>query len=338
MSAQVEHRADGTDGEQGLQEQSHAEDPRVHEPSAADADAPDAAGDPGSGPEAGDEPAPAEAPTTVAEAPTTVAEAPTTAADAPDGSGEPPTAFAPTAYAAPVSGGSPVADPYAPTAYAPVPHTSGPHTPAPYQPYAPASGGSAPVVVQDAPAPSPASLRIDFGAHLEANYQRLVAQLYAITLDAGEAHDVVQDAYSRAWRKWSEIRVGPDPTGWIRRVAVRSTQRGWRRVLERVGLARTQPVGDGDARTAALLGALGRLNIAERRAVVLFHMVGMSRRDIASLEQVPAETVRDRLRRAHQVVSEGMADELPSVLGVAPAYDDPYTPHAGAERQYRWTP
>ncbi|MBW0113083.1 hypothetical protein I4I84_30730, partial [Pseudonocardia sp. KRD-182] len=260
------------------------------------------------------------------------------------GSGEAATAYAPTAYAAPVSGGSPVADPYAPTAYAPgpvnaapstpAPSTPGPSTPAPYQPYAPASGGSAPVVVQDAPAPSPASLRIDFGAHMEANYQRLVAQLYAITLDAGEAHDVVQDAYSRAWRKWSEIRVGPDPTGWIRRVAVRSTQRGWRRVLERVGLTRTQPVGDGDARTAALLGALGRLNIAERRAVVLFHMVGMSRRDIASLEQVPAETVRDRLRRAHQVVSEGMADELPSVLGVAPAYDDPYTPHAGAERQY----
>lgn len=335
MSAQVEHRADGTDGEQGLQEEPHAEDPRVDEPAADDSgtgrEGDSTRGGPSTG-EADGEPAsgPVEAPTTVAEAPTTSV-----------GSDEPATTYAP---AGPVSGGSPVATAYESTAYestayapapvSPAPVNAAPSTPAPYQPYAPASGGSAPVVVQDAPAPSPASLRIDFGAHMEANYQRLVAQLYAITLDAGEAHDVVQDAYSRAWRKWSEIRVGPDPTGWIRRVAVRSTQRGWRRVLERVGLARTQPVGDGDARTAALLGALGRLNIAERRAVVLFHMVGMSRRDIASLEQVPAETVRDRLRRAHQVVSEGMADELPSVLGVAPAYDDPYTPHAGAERQY----
>lgn len=197
---------------------------------------------------------------------------------------------------------------------------------------------SAPVVVQDAPTASPAALRVDFGAHLEANYQRLVAQLYAITLDAGEAHDVVQDAYSRAWRKWAVIGAGPDPTGWVRRVAVRSTQRGWRRVFERVGLARPRPVGDGDPRTAALLGALGRLGIAERRAVVLFHMVGMSRRDIAALEQVSAETVALRLRRAHQAVTEGMADELPSVLGVPATYDDPYTPHAGAERQYRWTP
>ena len=72
----------------------------------------------------------------------------------------------------------------------------------------------------------------------------------------------------------------------------------------------------------------------ERRAVVLFHMVGMARRDIAALEQVPEETVLYRLRRAHQVVSEGLADELPSILGVAPAHDDPYTPHAGTERQY----
>lgn len=193
---------------------------------------------------------------------------------------------------------------------------------------------SATVVVQDAPSASPASLRVDFGAHLEANYQRLVAQLYAITLDPGEAHDLVRDAYSRAWRKWAEIGSGPDPTDWVRRVAVRSTHRGWRRWLERVGLARPRAVGDGDPRTAALLAALGRLRIDERRSVVLFHMVGMARRDIAVLEQVSEETVLYRLRRAHQVVSEGMADELPSVLGVAPAYDDPYTPHAGSERQY----
>lgn len=185
------------------------------------------------------------------------------------------------------------------------------------------------VVVQDAPDPGPVSLRVDFGAHLEANYQRLVAQLYAITLDAGEAHDVVQDAYSRAWRKWAEIGPGPDATGWVRRVAVRSTQHGWRRMLTRFGLARPRPVGDGDPRTAALLAALARLSIGERRVVVLFHMVGMSKSEIAALEQVSNETVRVRLRRAHQIVSEGMADELPSVLGLD---YDPHTPYAGNER------
>lgn len=171
------------------------------------------------------------------------------------------------------------------------------------------------VVVQDAPLPAPPSLRVDFGAHLEAHYQRLVAQLYAITLDPGEAHEAVQDAYSRAWRRWSQVGSGPDPTGWVRRVAVRSTHRSWRRPLRRVGLVRPRPIGDGDSRTTALLAALARLSPAERRVVVLFHMVGLDRGEIAALERISTAGVRDRLGRAHQVVSEGLADELPSALG-----------------------
>ncbi|WP_214367062.1 sigma factor-like helix-turn-helix DNA-binding protein [Pseudonocardia sp. H11422] len=174
-------------------------------------------------------------------------------------------------------------------------------------------------VVQDPASASPAALRVDFGAHLEANYQRLVAQLYAITLDAGEAHDVVQDAYSRAWRSWSEIGESADPTGWIRRVAVRSTMRSWRAVLSRIGLGRAEPPSADtvDPRTAALLTALGRLPAAERRSVVLFHMVGMSIGDIATLEQVSLGTVQARLSRARRhVVTEGMADMMPTDLGL----------------------
>lgn len=178
------------------------------------------------------------------------------------------------------------------------------------------------VVVQDAPLPAPASLRVDFGAHLEAHYQRLVAQLYAITLDPGEAHDAVQDAYSRAWRRWAEVGSSPDPTGWVRRVAVRSTHRSWRSSLRRAGLLRARPIGDGDSRTGALLAALARLSPAERRVVVLFHMVGLDRAQIAALERVSTAAVRDRLGRAHQVVSEGLADELPSVLGLVGADPD----------------
>ena len=61
------------------------------------------------------------------------------------------------------------------------------------------SGSASPMTAQE--------LRADFGAHLEANYQQLVAQLYAITLDADRAHEFVQDAYSRAWLcNWAPAR------------------------------------------------------------------------------------------------------------------------------------
>ncbi|SHL30596.1 RNA polymerase sigma-70 factor, ECF subfamily [Pseudonocardia thermophila] len=171
---------------------------------------------------------------------------------------------------------------------------------------------------QDAPSGSLAALRIDFGAHLEANYQRLVAQLYAITLDPGEAHDVVQDAYSRAWRNWATISRKPDPTAWVRSVAVRATMRSWRRVLAKLGLGRKHRIAEGvDPRTRALLQALARLTPAERRAVVLYHMAGASVEEIAAVEQVNPEIVEARLGAARNVVVEGLADELPAVLSGA---------------------
>jgi RNA polymerase sigma factor (sigma-70 family) len=165
---------------------------------------------------------------------------------------------------------------------------------------------------------SPAELRVDFGAHLEANYQRLVAQLYAITLNPGEAHDVVQDAYSRAWRSWVAIGRTPDPSAWIRRVAVRSTIRSWRRAMARFGIGRPRTIGAAvDPRTRAILASLARLSPAERRAVVLFHMAGATVEEIAAIEETSETLVHARLTRGRHVVTEGMADVLQDVLGDA---------------------
>ena len=86
----------------------------------------------------------------------------------------------------------------------------------------PAAADRAPEEFHVEPDPPPGNLRIDFGAHFESNYQRLVAQLYAITLDAGQAHDAVQDAYARAWRRWVTVGRMPDPSAWVRSVAVSS--------------------------------------------------------------------------------------------------------------------
>ncbi|MBA3905763.1 MAG: hypothetical protein H0X35_03635 [Pseudonocardiales bacterium] len=176
----------------------------------------------------------------------------------------------------------------------------------------PLPSGSGAQVVQDGPAPTRAQLRIDFGAHLEANYRRLVAQLYAITLDPAEAHSVVQDAYSRAWRSWATVSRTPDPTGWVRRVAVRSTISSWRRFRWR----KRRPVGRGlDAGAGALLAALRRLPPPERRCVVLHHMAGSPLLEIAAVEGVSVGTTAARLSRAQQVVNAGLLDVFSEVLG-----------------------
>jgi RNA polymerase sigma-70 factor (ECF subfamily) len=157
---------------------------------------------------------------------------------------------------------------------------------------------------------TPAELRADFGDHFEAHYQRLVAQLYAITLNPAEAHDVVREAYSRAWRRWSTVGASPDPAAWVRRVAVRSTMRSWRRVAGRIapGRLRRALVDAGEPRTRAMLLALGRLPDAERRAVVLVDMAATPVVEVAALEQVPPGTVAARLSRARQVVGDALVE------------------------------
>lgn len=175
----------------------------------------------------------------------------------------------------------------------------------------------------DTPVPLRADeLRADFGAHFEAHYQRLVAQLYAITLNPAEAHEVVREAYSRAWRRWAEIGASADPTAWVRRVAVRSTIRSWRRVAGRVapGRRRRALADAGEPRTRAVLLALGRLGDAERRALVLVDMAAVPVVEVAALERVPPGTVAARLSRGRRVVGDAIADVAP----VVPAVVGPY--------------
>jgi RNA polymerase sigma factor (sigma-70 family) len=167
--------------------------------------------------------------------------------------------------------------------------------------------------------PQPVNLRIDFGAHFESNYQRLVAQLYAITLDAGQAHDAVQDAYARAWRRWATIGQTADPAAWVRSVAVRSTVRSWRSLLGRFGIGRPRPErANIEPRTRAMLSALRRLPPAERRALVLTYMAGSSVEEIAAIEQISSNAVHARLSRGRRLITENLADDLPALLG-APA-------------------
>ncbi|GAA1834157.1 hypothetical protein GCM10009836_10410 [Pseudonocardia ailaonensis] len=169
--------------------------------------------------------------------------------------------------------------------------------------------GAASVVERDVPAGpevTGGSLRADFGAHLETHYPRLVGQLFAITLDSSAAHDLVQDAYSRAWKRWSEVRQG-NAEAWVRRVAVRSSTSPWRRFLVAVGLRNSAvPEQESlDPRTAGVLRSLARLPLPERRAAVLVHMAGMGVGEVAALERVSSGTVQARLNRVAGALSEG---------------------------------
>jgi RNA polymerase sigma-70 factor, ECF subfamily len=141
----------------------------------------------------------------------------------------------------------------------------------------------------------------DFTAFYDATWSRTVACAYAVTGELGAAEEVAQEAYTRAWTRWSKLSVYDNPGAWVRQVATRQAISRWRR-MRTAGrfLQRSRPpehTAAPDETTVALVAALRRLPEAQRRALVLHHLAGFTVADIAILERCPEGTVKARLSR-----------------------------------------
>ncbi|MEW1889326.1 SigE family RNA polymerase sigma factor [Streptomyces sp. NPDC048567] len=157
-----------------------------------------------------------------------------------------------------------------------------------------------------------------FDAFYAATAKRLVATVYAMTGDLGEAEDAVQEAYVRAWQRWDKVSASGDPLPWVRTVAVRLSISTWRRTRGRLrahfrhGVPADVPGLTEDR--VALMGALEELNRDQRQAVVLHHMLGLPVEEVARETGASNGAVRTRLHRARRILGERLAD-TPAVTG-----------------------
>ena len=153
----------------------------------------------------------------------------------------------------------------------------------------------------------------DFTAFYDATWPRTVACAYAMTGDLGEAEDVAQEAYSKAWPRWSALREYDDPGAWVRHVATRLAVSRWRRArTAAVFLARSrdpEPAPPPSDSTAALVAALKRLPEPQQRAVVLHHLGELSVAEIARIENCPEGTVKARLSRGRTALASLLAPQ-----------------------------
>ena len=153
----------------------------------------------------------------------------------------------------------------------------------------------------------------DFTAFYEATWPRTVACAYAMSGDFSEAEDLAQEAYSRAWPRWSSLREYDDPGAWVRHVATRLAVSRWRRARTAAGfLAHSrapEPAAPPSEATAALVAALRQLPEAQRRAIVLHHLGELAVVEIARIEQCPEGTVKARLARGRAALAELLAPQ-----------------------------
>ncbi|MEV0425911.1 SigE family RNA polymerase sigma factor [Micromonospora sp. NPDC050495] len=147
---------------------------------------------------------------------------------------------------------------------------------------------------------------------------------YAVADDPGEAQDLVQEAYARAWRQWGKLAAHPAPEAWLRLVISRLATDRWRRLRGwRLAASRTGPPDDvrpPGEETVLLVGALRQLPARQRQALALHYLFDMPVAEIAREAGVPAGTVKSWLSRGRSRLAEllpGVASEELEVNDVA---------------------
>jgi RNA polymerase sigma-70 factor (ECF subfamily) len=153
----------------------------------------------------------------------------------------------------------------------------------------------------------------EFDAFYASAFPRLVGQLFAMTGDHGEAQDVVQEAFVRAWDRRSDFLADEAPEAWIRTVATRLAVSRWRRARRWLELVRRTPPqahtpGPGPEH-AALVEALRQLPEVQRIAIVLHHLCDLSVEQVASETGAPVGTVKARLARGRAALAGHLGEK-----------------------------
>lgn len=150
----------------------------------------------------------------------------------------------------------------------------------------------------------------EFDELYAAHFTGITVQLYAFAGSLADAQDITQEAFCRAWQRWASVRRCEDPVAWVRKVAWRLAISRWRRLRTALAHARRQRVEvvpELDGVRVDLVRALATLPAAQRRAVVLHHLVGLSTAEIAEDFGVAPGTVRSWLSRGRAALHARLA-------------------------------
>lgn len=152
-----------------------------------------------------------------------------------------------------------------------------------------------------------------FDAFYAGTSRRLLHQMYAMTGNVADAQELVQEAYARAWQRWSSVSAYDDPQAWVRTVAWRLAASRWRKTKNGVtAMLRHGPPAhtpEPSIDNVALVAALREIPEAQRRTIVLHHLVGLSVAEVAHEMRVPEGTVKARLSRGRAALAPLLTDD-----------------------------
>ena len=151
-----------------------------------------------------------------------------------------------------------------------------------------------------------------FSAFYAGAQPRVVRAVYALTGNAAEAQDAAQEAFVRAWDHRGVLRSDGNPEAWVTTTALRIAVSRWRRAgttaraMTRVGAGQhaTGPEPD----RLDVLSALRTLPLAQREAVVLYHLCDLTVEQVALMTGSPVGTVKARLSRGRAALAAALGE------------------------------
>lgn len=152
----------------------------------------------------------------------------------------------------------------------------------------------------------------DFDEWVAARGPSLLRLARVLSGNAAEAEDVMQEALSRAWSRWSRISAMTDPAAYVRRMVVHEHTSWWRKFRRRESPTEVLPdevVADREADDHdRIWAACRRLPEAQRTAVVLRFYEQLEYAEIAELTGVREGSVRSRVSRGLAVLREDLGE------------------------------
>src|SRR5262245_56942902 len=153
----------------------------------------------------------------------------------------------------------------------------------------------------------------DFATFYAATFSSLCAQLYVHTGDLAEAQDLVQEAFTRALPRWSQLTQYDDPAAWVRKVAWNLATSRWRRMRAFADFASRHRENHAPPPTpdrVVLEAALAKLSPRQRQAVILYYLADASVAEIAQIANANENTVKTWLHRGRAVLAGLLSEDV----------------------------
>ena len=146
----------------------------------------------------------------------------------------------------------------------------------------------------------------------DASYRRLVVQMYGVVGNAGEAEDLVQEAFVRASASGRRFLRVDNPEAWLRRTAVNLYRSRWRKlrnfskIRHHLETANDLP---GLDEHLEVVDAMRRLSEAHREVLAMHYLADLPVAEIAATLGVPEGTVKSRLMRGRTALAAQLGSE-----------------------------